>query len=269
MSVATGTAIALAVGASATAGAGIYAANRQAGSAHEAVTAQTDASNKAAQLQSQSAADQLAYTKQQAEQARLDADVTQHANYDQWRAGQVYQNATSAARTGAINALGSQYGVAARDSPVMAIPDYRSILTASGATAPGSTPAAGSGGAPAPGAATGQPAVSAAQGPIAPQVAAYFKARGVTPNPSSVDYWASKWNEFGARDPQYFNSRLAQADEFGGGAPAAAPATVGAAMQPPPAAAAPGTTPARTPPPNPALAVDPYQRRTVRDYFAA
>ena len=71
--------------------------------------------------------------------------------------------------------------------------------------------------------------VSATNGAIGPQVSAYFAARGVTPNPTSVDYWAQKWNEFGANDPTYFNMRLSQADEFGGGAaPAAsrAPATM-------------------------------------------
>jgi hypothetical protein len=45
----------------------------------------------------------------------------------------------------------------------------------------------------------------------------YFAARGVTPNPTSVDYWVQKWSEFGNSDPNYFTTRLSQADEFGGG----------------------------------------------------
>lgn len=56
------------------------------------------------------------------------------------------------------------------------------------------------------------------QGPWdAPRIAAYFKSRGVTPSPGSIDYWTQKWNEFGQKDPAYFLQRLSQADEFGGG----------------------------------------------------
>ncbi len=68
------------------------------------------------------------------------------------------------------------------------------------------------------------PSVTAANGDIGSQVAAYFKARGVAPNPTSVDYWSQKWQEFGAKDPAYFNQRLAIADEFGGAKTASAPA---------------------------------------------
>jgi hypothetical protein len=253
MCIGTGTAIAIAVGAG-TAGAGIYSAHKQAGSAHEAVTAQTAASDKAAEIQAQSAADALAYTKAQEAQARIDADTTQRGNYDQWRAAQVYQNANAGARARNINALGARYGVAARDIPEMAIPEYRSTI-AGDAAGPG---------------APATPTPTIAGGDIAAQVADYYKARGVTPNPTSVAYWAQKWNEFGARDPAYFNRRLAAADEFGG-APGLATSTVGAAMRGPAAPAALPVTASvgSTPPINPALTVDPYQRRTVRDYFAA
>ena len=268
MCIGTGTAIALAVGAG-TAASGIYAAHKQAGSAHEAVTAQTAASDKAAEIQAQSAADTLAYTKEQEARARLDADTTQHANYDQWRAAQVYQNANAGARARNINALGARYGVAARDIPEMEIPAYRGLDVGAAGSGAGAaaTPAptiAGGPGAPAP------PAPTIAGGDIAAQVADYYKARGVTPNPTSVAYWAQKWNEFGARDPAYFNRRLAAADEFGG-APGLATSTVGAAMRGPAAPAALPVTASggSTPPINPALTVDPYQRRTVRDYFAA
>jgi hypothetical protein len=69
-------------------------------------------------------------------------------------------------------------------------------------------------GAPA-GGGTGMPTI--AGGDIAQQVRDYFQSRGVTPNESTPQYWAEKWNEFGAKDPEYFNRRLSQADEFGGG----------------------------------------------------
>jgi hypothetical protein len=62
--------------------------------------------------------------------------------------------------------------------------------------------------------------VSAANGDIKRQIEQYFAARGVNPNPDSVNYWTQKWNEFGAKDPAYFNQRLGLADEFtpvGGG----------------------------------------------------
>ncbi len=48
-------------------------------------------------------------------------------------------------------------------------------------------------------------------------VTQYYASRGVTPNPTSVDYWTQKWGEFGNSDPAYFSQRLSQADEFGGG----------------------------------------------------
>jgi hypothetical protein len=51
----------------------------------------------------------------------------------------------------------------------------------------------------------------------------YYAARGVTPNPTSVDYWVSKWSEFGQKDPAYFGQRLSTADEFTGGGGYAAP----------------------------------------------
>ena len=51
---------------------------------------------------------------------------------------------------------------------------------------------------------------------------AYFDARGVQPLPTSIDYWLSKKNELDARgrelgDPNYANTFLSHADEFGGG----------------------------------------------------
>ncbi len=74
------------------------------------------------------------------------------------------------------------------------------------------------------GAASGPPTINAAAGDIPGQIRAYFKARGVSDQ--ETDYWVQKWGEFGANDPNYFNSRLADADVFRGGQ--ANPATSGA-----------------------------------------
>lgn len=49
-------------------------------------------------------------------------------------------------------------------------------------------------------------------------VAQYYASRGVTPSPTSVDYWTDKYfsREFNG-DVAYFQKRLSIADEFGGG----------------------------------------------------
>lgn len=70
---------------------------------------------------------------------------------------------------------------------------------------------------------------SGGAGDIGSQISGYYASRGVSPYPTSVDYWTQKWNEWGQKDPNYFWQRLSQADEFGGGgqasggAPGAAP----------------------------------------------
>ncbi len=48
-------------------------------------------------------------------------------------------------------------------------------------------------------------------------VTQFYSSKGVTPNPTSIDYWTQKYQEFGNSDPGYFTQRLGQADEFGGG----------------------------------------------------
>ena len=84
------------------------------------------------------------------------------------------------------------------------------------------------------------------------RVAAYFKSRGVTPSASSPSYWASKWQEFGKSDPEYFLKRLATADEFAG-TPLPAGGGFGTAPTPPstptPPTATTTTAPAPTPTP--------------------
>lgn len=45
----------------------------------------------------------------------------------------------------------------------------------------------------------------------------YFDSRGVKPQGDSVNYWANKWNEFGQKDPEYYQKFLSNAEEFTGG----------------------------------------------------
>jgi len=74
-----------AVGATAGAGAGIYAANKQSGAADTAVNAQTQAANYAANLQSQAAQRALDFQKQQAAIDQANFQKTQSANYGQYQ----------------------------------------------------------------------------------------------------------------------------------------------------------------------------------------
>jgi len=107
--------------------------------------------------------------------------------------------------------------------------------------------------------------VDASKGDIAGQVAAYYKARGVAPNPTSVQYWAQKWGEFGAKDPAYFNMRLAQADEFGGGGGQATAPT--AARMAPPAPMNLGAMAQRRLPQNLTPALGAYPPGTIGGYL--
>ena len=71
--------------------------------------------------------------------------------------------------------------------------------------------------APAP---TPQPATTTpVQGEGRARAAAYFASKGVTPFPTSLDSWENFWQQWGAKDPSYFDQRLAQADEFTGVGP--------------------------------------------------
>jgi hypothetical protein len=297
MCVVTATAVATVIGAGAVAGTSIYAAHEQSGAARDAAASETSAANHAADLQSQSAADALAFTKEQAAQARIDADTTQHNNYDQWRAAQVYQNDTTAARTRSINDLGSRYGVAARDIPEMQIPDYRSTIGgaagvpsaagASSATTPGAS-SAGASAAAVPVAngdyqawfnslTGGRPLDQAGLLSLEPQL----RAAGITitnPNTSGDQSKIILPTGQAVRvldgDPRVASPTvwIPQPGTGAGASSASAssttPGTVGGAAGYQPTAALAATTPI-TPPVTPALTVDPYQRRTVADYFAA
>jgi hypothetical protein len=264
----------------------LFGAKKQSDAALQAAQLQTDAATKAAELQAQSAANALDFTKQQAAQARVDADVTQHANYDQWVAAQQYQNAQQAARTASINALGAQYGVAPRAQPVMTIPAYRSTLAAAaGLPDPGAGPTTGTGSSAGPAA----PAAPASGNPMDPayigqQLAALYGQYGLTPTgpgsgPTDSAYMTQKILDTGGwqgDNAAYWSQRIpAEIALARGGGSGVAPGqagTIGAALPgtPPPGGLA-TTTPAGTPAPitttTPALQVAPYQRRTVQDYL--
>lgn len=280
MCIGTATGVGLAIAGVAGAGATVYAATRQAGSAHDAVTQQTTAANHAADLQSDSARDALNYTKEQAEIARRDADTTQHNNYNQWRAAQVYQNANAGSRARSINALGAQYGVAAREIPEMEIPDYVSTLegAAAGPGGPPTAPAASASAGPGPGGDYRGWFMSQVAGkPVTQQTlldlesSGALRQAGITLTPpnqagerTKINVPGVGWVRVGFGEGDWvWTPQPASGGAASTSAPAAAsaPGTVGAAMQ--------GTTAAATPPINPALTVDPYERRTVRDYFAA
>jgi hypothetical protein len=194
---------------------------QQLGANQDALTQQLAATKYASDAQSQSAANQLAFLKQQAGYDAASAEANRAGNYDQW-----------AAKQRQLGTVGQALGLPARDIPAyVPLPAYGGGTTA---PAPGTGPA----GTVAPGVVGPGPGPSATSGglpqidpskPIGPQAAAYIQSRGGTPNPTSADYWQSKWPELVARgqqlgDPLYAQKRLAAADELGGGgaAPAAA-----------------------------------------------
>lgn len=230
-----------AIGAGAGIAGNLVGASKTAGAAKDAAKLQTDAANHAADLQSKSTAEALAFQKQQAENEWLNSQNTQRANYDQ-----------SKARYGSIAGVASQYGLNLGAMPDFAggiDPHYDTGASPlpSGSTTPNTTGTIAG--------ASGAPGVDPAKGDIAGQISAYFKSRGVSDQ--ETPYWVSKWAEFGAKDPAYFNQRLAAADIFGTGAGAPKAGTIAAAGMTAPAMTAPAAT---TPIPTP------YQPGTIGAY---
>jgi hypothetical protein len=196
---------------------------QQLGANQDALSQQLAATKYASDAQSQSAANQLAFLRQQASYDAASAEANRSGNYDQW-----------AAKQRQLGTVGQALGLPARDIPAyVPLPAYGGGTTT---PAPGPGPA----GTVAPGVVGPGPGASATSGglpqidpskPIGPQAAAYIQSRGGTPNPTSADYWQQQWPALVARgqqlgDPQYAEKRLAAADELGGGgaAPPAAPA---------------------------------------------
>lgn len=170
----------------------LFGAHQQSKAASEAAQIEAAAQKYAADLQAKGQADALAFTKGQAENAYQNSEAARHGNYDQWAAAQRR-----------IGSIGSLIGMGPREIPGY-VAGVDPNFTGTGAPA-------GPSGAPA-GAA---PAVNANNGDIGQQISAFFKSRGVAD--SETPYWVQKWAEFGAKDPAYFNKRLAAADIFGGG----------------------------------------------------
>ena len=197
-------------------GTGIWSSIEQAGANKDATAAQTASTKYAADLQSKSQAEQLAFLRQQAAYDATVAEANRYGNYEQW-----------AARQEMLGPVGQALGLPARRIPAYVPLPPNSYGVGTPMPPPTGTGVPGGATAPPPASAVG-PGVSAAKGDIGTQVASYYQSQGKTPLPTSVDYWVSKWNEFGARDPEYFNRRLAQADEFGGGGGVPAPATAAA-----------------------------------------
>jgi hypothetical protein len=45
-------------------------------------------------------------------------------------------------------------------------------------------------------------------------IASFYQSNGVTPAPTSIDYWTNEWNTWGKSDPNYFWTRISANDEF-------------------------------------------------------
>jgi len=264
MGVATSIAIGLAIASATTS---VAAAKMNANTAKEGAELQTNSANHAADVQGTSAAEALAYTKQQAAIARADADRTQRANYDQWAAEQRNNAANANARIGSINALGAEYGVAARPNVVAELPGYRSSIGGA-ATGAGLPPAAGATAPPANGANLSDPAAWMSLVGNTAALSDWTKAGlGPTATPELVDYYVSKIKgQPGIDAHEQAGGATYWLDKMRTGAteaPARAPAPYAAN-----AYAATPPTPAYAPPAAAALKVNPYQRRTIGDFFA-
>jgi len=212
--------IIIAATAAASAGATVYAAKKQSETAREGAELQSKAVTESTKIQDKSQAEALAFAKAQAENEYRNQEVARQANYQQWLP-----------REQRMSAFGQTVGLPSRN-----IPGYMPGVDPNYTGGPMPATIAGVVGQAAPsGSIAAAPTVNPANGDLGAQVAGYFKARGVAPNPTSVGYWVSKWPELTARgvelgDPNYAMKRLAAADEFGGGS--AAPATIAAAARP-------------------------------------
>jgi hypothetical protein len=219
-----------AIGAGTAVAGNLYGASKQAGAATTAAQIQSDAATSAAAIKAKSDAAALAYTEQHDAQTRADSNAAQLANYQQY-----------VQKEGRLATLGDMMGMPGRTpAPPPSFLTSDATVPPSTTTVPGSTPsgtvaggtattAAGSSGSAS---SNAMPSVDWTADPatIAKQVSAYYAARGTTPAPTSVAYWVSKAPELVARgaqlgDPNYGNTRLSQADEFGGAPASSAPAS--------------------------------------------
>jgi hypothetical protein len=198
--IATSTAALLAISAAATAGGSVAAAKMGSNAATKGAKLQTDAANHAADVQGKAAADALAFQKEQAARDQANAEVTRHANYDQW--------ASRESRLG--NTLGAMLGLGPRD-----IPAY--VPMTAGATPSGAVPAATAGSS-----ASGNPMDPAF---IGQQVTNELGKYGIKPGPrgsgvGDVAYWVEQIQKGKGWEP-YWQGRIQQGVHGTVGAPSA------------------------------------------------
>lgn len=203
--------VAAIIAAGVTAGGVITASKLNSSATRDSAKLATDANTNAATIQAKSAADTLAFQRQQAETDFQNNQQTARANYDQWATGQ-----------GRLKSLAAMTGIARPDPPPF-VPGIDPQFTG-GSPLPSSTTA----GPTATGAPGSVPTVdwTAPAPQLASQLTAYFAAKGAPP--TEVPYWVSKAGELVTRgqqlnDPSYPDKRLAAANILGGGAPTAAP----------------------------------------------
>lgn len=101
------------------ASAGVSAVS-QAYGAHKAASG----ANYAADLQAKATQDALTFQREQSVKDQANFEQTQHANYDQWAAGQEMNYDQYAAREGRIGQLGDLLGMGPRQIPALKIPPY-------------------------------------------------------------------------------------------------------------------------------------------------
>lgn len=191
----------------ATAGGAVIASK----SAKSAANQQVNAANHAADVQSKSAGDVLAFQRQQAEADYQNSEGSRHANYDQWAASQRR-----------LQTLNDLLGLGPREIPGY-VPGKDPNFTGSGPSTASGVPTGPSG---------TRTSTGAGSGPSGPvdgspaSISAYFKSQGVSDQ--ETPYWVGKWPELMARgqeigNPNYAMDRLAAADVFGGQAGQTAP----------------------------------------------
>lgn len=168
--------------------ASLFGAHKQASTAKNIAKTQADAQARSDAIAQKAADDALAFQREESARTRQSEEAARRGNY-QW----------DAARDRRIGSIGEMVGLGPRDTPA--------YVPIDGGQPPATSAPAG----PA-------PAVDASKGDIGQQVSAYFKSRGVDDHETPA--WIGYWQQFGAKDPAYFNQRLADADVFRGGKPA-------------------------------------------------
>lgn len=210
----------------------LYGANQQSSAAQANAELQAATQKYIADLQAKASADALAAQQQSNAQALAFQKATSINAFQNNEASRLGNYNIWASQQGRLGALDALVGLSPRSVPAYVpgvAPDFSGIGGAASTTAGSNTGVNGS-----KGTSGAAPSISASNGDIGQQVAAYFKSRGVSD--AETPYWVQKWQEWGWSDPGYFNQRLAQAEVFGGGGGTGSPVTsagsVGAAINP-------------------------------------